>query len=452
MIGDQVVGPNSSEIWVTIDPVGRLRRHRWHASSAVVDGYPGLAHKVTDLLRTSGSTSPAPGRATTLVARVYGEDLGVLRAKAAEVREAVAGIDGVESAAVELRRRSRPSRSRSTWPRPRSTGSSRATSAAPRPPAVRPRGRQPVRGPEGLRRGRLGHARDPPQPDERRGPADRHADRRPGPPGRRGRRRGRADARVIQHEDVSRCVDVAAHVSGRDVGDVARDVRAATRARSRSRSSTTPRCSAATRPSSDAQRRTCGASASRPRSGSSCCCRPPSPAGAARIVAFVALPVALAGGGSSRLASTAARSRWPPSPACSPCSGSPCATACVLIDRTSTLAAAKTTELGAELRRCVARGAVRRRSSHGRSTTVASVLPLIVLRRHRRAKRSAPDGAGRPGRRAASARRSATCSCSRRSTCGSGPPSEPPELDLDRGPSRPRAARLGAAPETSARR
>jgi CzcA family heavy metal efflux pump len=99
VMSDQVVGTNSSELWVSIDPAAD-----YDATVAsvrqVVDGYPGL--------RTSLTTYPneriaqvLSGSADDLAVRVYGEDLSVLRAKAEEVRHAVSRVDGVAAATVD---------------------------------------------------------------------------------------------------------------------------------------------------------------------------------------------------------------------------------------------------------------------------------------------------------------------------------------------------------------
>ena len=99
IVSDQVVGINSGEIWVTIgssaDYDGTVQ-----AIGAVVAGYPGLDHAVVtysnqrigDVLASSGDD---------LVVRVYGHDLELLTAKASEVREAIATVDGVASATVD---------------------------------------------------------------------------------------------------------------------------------------------------------------------------------------------------------------------------------------------------------------------------------------------------------------------------------------------------------------
>jgi CzcA family heavy metal efflux pump len=95
--GDQVVGVNSSQIWVGVDPAGD-RRATVAAVRATVDGYPGLERNVQSYLRDrinevlSGAIAP-------LVVRLYGPRADLLRAKADEVRAALADVPGV----VDLR-------------------------------------------------------------------------------------------------------------------------------------------------------------------------------------------------------------------------------------------------------------------------------------------------------------------------------------------------------------
>jgi CzcA family heavy metal efflux pump len=96
---DQVVDVNSAELWVSIDPRADLPR-AVAAVRQVVNGYPGLAHSLVAYpeerirqLRT-GENEP-------VVVRVYGENLQVLRAKADEVARALAGVRGVVAPHVD---------------------------------------------------------------------------------------------------------------------------------------------------------------------------------------------------------------------------------------------------------------------------------------------------------------------------------------------------------------
>ena len=107
--GDQVVGVNASQLWIGIDP-----KADYDATVAavreVVDGYPGLTHNVHSYL--SGTIREVlAGSSQSVVVRLYGKKRDVLRAKAEEVRQALAPVRGlvdlrvsgyVEQPAVEI--------------------------------------------------------------------------------------------------------------------------------------------------------------------------------------------------------------------------------------------------------------------------------------------------------------------------------------------------------------
>lgn len=97
---DQVVNVNSGELWVTIDPAADYGKTRASIAS-VVGSYPGLD---TDVL-----TYPEErirqllgGDDDAVVVRLYGQDLDVLRAKAAEVQGLLGGVKGVVNAKADL--------------------------------------------------------------------------------------------------------------------------------------------------------------------------------------------------------------------------------------------------------------------------------------------------------------------------------------------------------------
>jgi Cu/Ag efflux pump CusA len=97
---DEVVGVNAGELWVNIDS-GAEYDATVAAIQEVVDGYPGLANSVVTYPEQRVK-EVLTGSTTDLTMRVYGEDMGVLRTKAADVKEAISGINGVVDPQVEL--------------------------------------------------------------------------------------------------------------------------------------------------------------------------------------------------------------------------------------------------------------------------------------------------------------------------------------------------------------
>jgi Cu/Ag efflux pump CusA len=97
---DEVVGMNFAENWISVDPaadydatVGAVRE--------AVDGYPGLYRDVQTYLQERVKEALA-GSSDSIVVRIFGPDLAVLRQKAEEVRAAMAGIEGIADLNVEL--------------------------------------------------------------------------------------------------------------------------------------------------------------------------------------------------------------------------------------------------------------------------------------------------------------------------------------------------------------
>jgi Cu/Ag efflux pump CusA len=103
ILGDQVVGVNSSELWVTVDPSADYSA-AVGAIEQVVNGYVGVAgsvstyprERVNDVLDT-----PSGVAGKDLTVRAFGANLDTLRSAAGDVRDAVAGVDGVASADLQ---------------------------------------------------------------------------------------------------------------------------------------------------------------------------------------------------------------------------------------------------------------------------------------------------------------------------------------------------------------
>lgn len=100
LLMDEVYGIYFGENWISVDP--SVDYDETLASiQSLVDGYPGLYRDVQTYLKErirevlTGSSHP-------IVVRIYGEDLNVLRAKAAEIEEKLAGIEGLTELHTEF--------------------------------------------------------------------------------------------------------------------------------------------------------------------------------------------------------------------------------------------------------------------------------------------------------------------------------------------------------------
>ena len=98
-VADEVVGPEFTELWISLDPavdyqptVARIQE--------VVDGYPGLYRDLLTYLKER-IKEVLTGTPATVVVRIYGPNLEVLRVKAREVADRIAGVDGVIDLKVE---------------------------------------------------------------------------------------------------------------------------------------------------------------------------------------------------------------------------------------------------------------------------------------------------------------------------------------------------------------
>jgi CzcA family heavy metal efflux pump len=100
LLADEVVGVNFTELWINISDdvdydktVAKVQE--------VISGYPGFRRDVKTYLREradevlSGSDDP-------VVVRIFGDDLTVLRAKAEEVRQLLAGTEGIVDEHMDL--------------------------------------------------------------------------------------------------------------------------------------------------------------------------------------------------------------------------------------------------------------------------------------------------------------------------------------------------------------
>jgi len=98
-VADEVVGPNFTELWISLDP-----KVDYDATVAkiqgVVDGYPGLYRDLLTYLKER-IKEVLTGASASIVVRVYGPNMDELRAKAAEIGKAISGVEGVKDLKVE---------------------------------------------------------------------------------------------------------------------------------------------------------------------------------------------------------------------------------------------------------------------------------------------------------------------------------------------------------------
>jgi CzcA family heavy metal efflux pump len=98
-VADEVVGPNFTELWISLDPsadydatVARVQ--------AVVDGYPGLRRDLLTYLRER-IKEVLTGASATIVVRVFGPEIERLQSNAAAVKKALEGVAGTADIQVQ---------------------------------------------------------------------------------------------------------------------------------------------------------------------------------------------------------------------------------------------------------------------------------------------------------------------------------------------------------------
>ena len=98
-VADEVVGPNFTELWISIDTEVDYAETLNRIQTAV-DGYPGLYRDVQTYLRERVK-EVLTGASSSMVVRIYGPDLNVLRDKAKEVSAVMAKVEGINNLKVE---------------------------------------------------------------------------------------------------------------------------------------------------------------------------------------------------------------------------------------------------------------------------------------------------------------------------------------------------------------
>lgn len=98
-VADEVVGPEFTELWISLDPEVEYQP-TIRSVQEVVNGYPGLYRDLLTYLRER-IKEVLTGASGSIVVRIYGPNLDVLRQTAAEVGERVSEVPGVIDLQVE---------------------------------------------------------------------------------------------------------------------------------------------------------------------------------------------------------------------------------------------------------------------------------------------------------------------------------------------------------------
>jgi CzcA family heavy metal efflux pump len=100
-VADEVVGPDFTELWISVDPKADYEPTIRKIQS-VVDGYPGLTRDLLTFLRER-IKEVLTGASASVVVRIFGPDLDALRDHSAEVSAAIREVSGVSALKVESR-------------------------------------------------------------------------------------------------------------------------------------------------------------------------------------------------------------------------------------------------------------------------------------------------------------------------------------------------------------
>ncbi len=98
-VADEVVGPNFTELWISLDPEVNYEETVAKIQE-VVDGYPGLYRDLLTYLRERVK-EVLTGTSASIVVRIYGSDLAVLQKKAKQVGDSLAHVAGVADLKVQ---------------------------------------------------------------------------------------------------------------------------------------------------------------------------------------------------------------------------------------------------------------------------------------------------------------------------------------------------------------
>jgi len=100
LLSDEVHGVDFGENWISVDPDVDYDR-TLAAVHRTVEGYPGIYRDVQTYLRER-IKEVLTGTSESIVVRIFGPDLDVMRERADEIERKIAGIDGVVDAHADL--------------------------------------------------------------------------------------------------------------------------------------------------------------------------------------------------------------------------------------------------------------------------------------------------------------------------------------------------------------
>lgn len=98
-VADEVVGPNFTELWISIDEHANYSQ-TVDKIQQIIDGYPGLKRDVLTYLKER-IKEVLSGASATIVVRIFGPDLETLRRHAESVKAAMKEVDGVVDLKLE---------------------------------------------------------------------------------------------------------------------------------------------------------------------------------------------------------------------------------------------------------------------------------------------------------------------------------------------------------------
>ena len=99
-VADEVVGPNFTELWISVDDSKIDPRKTMAEIQRRIDQYPGLYRDVLTYLKER-IKEVLTGASATIVVRLFGPELAGLRERAEAVRKEMAGVEGVTDLKIE---------------------------------------------------------------------------------------------------------------------------------------------------------------------------------------------------------------------------------------------------------------------------------------------------------------------------------------------------------------